>query len=202
MSLYIYLLDHASQQPRLLSLAKKNGLSQMMHTWLPEGQCLLFCCFSHILILHSLSFVWRSRVHGLQSTSLLEHILHYYFIMAGLLLWVSSSIHKSEKVNKIIATQLSLYFLWHILHRCKETKNLSLFKKKTLATLFPMFIESFAWCFVLIILPFFWMTQGHPSQATDALFTQLLHLNSYWVLCDLASLAFRCLEILVYPCLT
>lgn len=211
MAFYIHLLDYASSKQLFLSAGQ--APTSWIQQFLPceesaAGQCLLFSCFSNVLLLHLPSFVWRGKVHVLQSASLLEHILHYYFILAALLLAISSTVVKADKV---LSTQMALYFLWHIIHKCRESKRLSLFKKRTLCTLFPMFMESFAFCFVLVILPLFWLAnkdaEGKTSTTTttSSSFSEwiahFMHINSFLVLCDLGSLVFRCLEVVVYPCL-
>lgn len=206
---YIHLLDYASSKQLFLSAGQAQ--TALIHQFLPyeesaAGQCLLFCCFGNVLFLHLPSFVWKCKVNVLQSTSLLEHILHYYFIMAALLLAISSL---AAKADRVLSTQMALYFLWHIIHKCRESKHLSLFKKKTLCTLFPMCMESFAFCFVLVILPLFWLGKKDPlektSSSSSSSFSEwiahFMHINSFFVLCDLGSLVFQCLEIVVYPCL-
>ncbi len=173
---------------------------------------LLFSCFFNILSLHLPSFFWSYKVHKAKCIALLEHILHYYFTFA-LVLHFFIKIHENFKVTvfneMIVATQMSLYFLWHIY---REIKSGSYHTQKR-CTLFSDFIEMSILIFVIAIIPIFWANifaeqdslfkDGflcfHPNSTamlpenTSVLF-QLGYLYSTFVVCDLGSIAFHFME--------
>jgi hypothetical protein len=131
------------------------------------GQQLLFCCFLNLITLHLPSFFWNHRVNTHRSIAFLEHIIYYYFTMALLLMCLeysqdsepSSISYDSALSEIIIASQLSLYFLWHVFHELKLETQCS----KRQCTLFPRLIESSIYIFVIIILPIFWLGVDGPE---------------------------------------
>ena len=203
----------------------KNGTGDEMTPFsVPACQRLLFCSFLNILSLHLPSFIWTYRVHKPKCIALLEHILHYYFTLA-LVLYLFSKSHLHFKVSQaitefnemVVATQMSLYFLWHIYHEIKmRTHHL-----KKPCTLFSDFIEMSICVFVIGVIPIFWANNTFTSNtnAEDSLFKnglyclekgastrlldkgniqsmmfQLGYLYSFFVFCDLGSIAFHLIE--------
>jgi hypothetical protein len=129
------------------------------------GQQLLFCCFLNLITLHLPSFFWNRKVNAHQSIAFLEHIIYYYFTMALLLMCFDYSqdssfisYDDSSLSEIIIASQMSLYFLWHVFHELKLESQCS----RRPCTLFPRLIKSSIYIFVIVILPIFWLGVDGP----------------------------------------
>jgi hypothetical protein len=115
----------------------------------------------------------------------------------------------------IVATQMSLYFLWHIY---REIKSGGYHTQKH-CTLFSDFIEMSILIFVMAIIPIFWanifaeqdslfedgffcFNQVHSNStalmpentSVQSVLFQLGYLYSTFVICDLGSIAFHCME--------
>jgi hypothetical protein len=121
------------------------------------GQDVLFCCFSNVLLLHIPSFFFINRTINItQSLTLLEHILHHYFIMALiLLLFTSTTDELTGKICNfeiIIAAQMSFYFLWHIYHEI-ENNNKQTNSSHYKCTIFPNFLKLTICVLVAFFLP-------------------------------------------------
>lgn len=125
-----------------------------------KGQQLLFCCFFNILALHLSSFVWYShkRANNIpQNIILLEHILHYYFALAFILHLFNTFLNlfkiptiSNECIEMIAATQMCLYFQWHIFCEIKR-----LLPKQS-----HFFIQTSMYMFIFGIIPIFWARMG------------------------------------------
>ena len=99
-----------------------------------RGQEMLFYCFLNLFLLHIPSFLWVYQVNLSKCLSLLEHIVHYYFTMALLLLFFTSRLQcKQGNSELMVASQMSFYYLWHIHHKIKDSSN-------SKCTLYPGFM--------------------------------------------------------------
>jgi hypothetical protein len=170
-----------------------------------KAQQLLFCCCFNILSLHIPSFIWNYKVNTSRSIALLEHILHYYFILAFILFLVKYH-HPliSPLMEMTISTQMCMYFLWHIFH---EIKLQELYFKKR-CTLFPKVIETSISVFILCILPCYW-SLIHGDELQNVCGETVHHDNaesygrvvrnsfiyfSTLLLSEIASIFFQCFE--------
>ena len=166
-----------------------------------KAQQLLFCCFFNILSLHIPSFIWNYKVNTSSSFALLEHILHYYFILAFMLFLVKYHYPLiSPMMEMTIGTQMCLYFLWHIFHEIK-LQEINLKKR---CTLFPKVMETSISIFVICILPFYWSLiptdelQNLCGEALERKYSGVLAhsflIFSSLLLSEIASILFQYLE--------
>ena len=176
---------------------------------LSNGQQLLFCCFANVLVLHLPSFIWSYRVNLTQSIRLLEHILHYYFTQALILLMLHMPLHvNGEPIGSIfneliISSQMCFYFLWHIFHEMK-TNNHHTFKKH--CTVFPNCIEMSIYLFITCIIPIFWASLSEHQETKpfyyhndsrdeiSKILLQFLYLYSMFLIPEVGSLMFQLSE--------
>ena len=167
-------------------------------------QQLLFCCLLHVLILHLPSFIWSFRIDMVQCTALLEHILHFYFILASVLSLVPCLLEtKPDSGNlseMIVGTEMSLFYLWQIIYKSNEQALGQ--KRKLHCTLFVGFMETFALVFATVILPIFWLQNATHSPEPPHTHQFFLHAFSLLFFSEAASVAFRLVEVVFYPSLS
>ena len=200
---YIWLLHHGCMQGRTIDPATQH-ISPSSPIIVKGAQQLLFCCLLHVLILHLPSFVWSFRIDVARCTALLEHILHYYFIMASVLSLVPCLLvpdpDSGNLSEMIVGTEMSLYYLWQII--CKSNEQALGQKRKLHCTLFHGFMETFVLVFATVILPIFWLQ--NLAHSTESPHTQQFFLHAFSLLffSEAASVVFRLVEVVVYPSLS
>jgi hypothetical protein len=158
------------------------------------GQQLLCCCFLNLIALHLPSFFWNRRVNTAQSIALLEHMIHYYFTLALLLKCFEYHRNKSAAVysptsEMIIASQMSLYFLWHVFRELKLVDG-----GRRHCTLFPRLIEASIYIFAFVLLPVSWLAAGTSGCAPHGPWAHILSLFSTFILPETAAVIFQALK--------
>lgn len=214
--LYVLLLEYAKNQSGMLMATMKQSrwfsIIMMIGNNLTEHH-MLFYFFLNVLLLHLPSFVWNFRVDTSQSIDLLEHILHYYFALALVLLTLVP-VFAHGSFSLMASTQMVLYYLYHIFHKLKASKPMP--HRKRQCTLFPNLMETCIFSFTFIMLPVFWLVSQCETLADhDTIFLvdankrqQLLQFfrkpllsSSLFFFTDVASVLFQFIIEVLYPLL-